>query len=184
MHEQTDHEQTDIEAIRAEALRKLGRNIVNFSKIERGFKLLLSVSQISGTTTTLRENMIANQRRFHKQTLGQLVGSFNRDVLCSHRETKPPENLSELWLGLSFTVNASDPEQWKQTLAALVAERNHLIHHQLGDLDTTSVEDYRQLTDLLDEQNPRLLHRLDELRSMLEVLIGATQEIKKLPEWM
>ena len=34
----------DIEVVRTEALRKLGRNIVNFSKIEGTLKYLLSVS--------------------------------------------------------------------------------------------------------------------------------------------
>jgi hypothetical protein len=43
------NESVDIEALRAEALRKLGRNIVNFAKIEAGFKYLLSVSQLDGT---------------------------------------------------------------------------------------------------------------------------------------
>jgi hypothetical protein len=34
----------DIETVRAEALRKLGRNVVNFAKIEAGLKLLLSLN--------------------------------------------------------------------------------------------------------------------------------------------
>jgi hypothetical protein len=42
------NESVDIEAVRAEALRKLGRNIVNFSKIEAVFKYLLAVSPIRG----------------------------------------------------------------------------------------------------------------------------------------
>ncbi len=36
----------DIEVVRTEALGKLGRNIVNFSKIEGILKYLLSVTQI------------------------------------------------------------------------------------------------------------------------------------------
>jgi hypothetical protein len=43
------NEQMDIESVRTEALRKLGRNVVNFAKIEAGFKLLLSISQVEGT---------------------------------------------------------------------------------------------------------------------------------------
>ena len=52
---------SDLEAVSTEALRKLGRNILNFSKLEAGFKLLLSVSRIEGTTTTIRDNIKAKQ---------------------------------------------------------------------------------------------------------------------------
>lgn len=47
-------EPIDIEVVRTEALRKLGRNIVNFSKIEGILKYLLSVSQIEGLSTSTR----------------------------------------------------------------------------------------------------------------------------------
>jgi hypothetical protein len=179
-------EPVNIETIRAEALRKLGRNIVNFSKIEGGFKLLLSVSQVSGTKTTLSGQVLANQRRLRKKTLGRLVTAFNQNIMGDTDEAEPPETLSEPWMSISFKVVDSDPDFSKaqrQKLAALVAERNRLIHQDLAYLDTSSVEDYCKLINLLDEQNPRLLAHLDDLKWMLESLRETLQEIPRSPEF-
>ena len=61
-------------------------------------------------------------------------------------------------------------------------ERNSLIHHDLADIDVTSIEDYRSLIALLDEQNPRLIAELDNLRWMLSSLNESVQDIGRSPE--
>lgn len=175
----------ELETARAEALRKLGRNIVNFSKIEGGFKLLLSIGQVSGTTSTLSSQVLTNQRRLRKQSLGKLVAKFNKDMMGRSKQAVPPENLSEPWVSLSFTVNLpGGSNKWKQSLKSLVAERNQLIHHKLSHLDISSIEDYHELTGYLDEQNPRLLAQLDELRWMLESLNEKVNEVRQSPEFL
>ncbi len=176
------YESTDIEAVSTEALRKLGRNILNFSKIEAGFKLLLSVSHVEGTTTTIRDNIKAKQNKLHKQTLGALVTEFNRSISRDVEEPKPPQNLTTPWLSLSFNVASTNPDECEQTLRQLVEERNCLIHHDLAHIDVTSIEDYRSLITLLDEQNPRLLAQLGDLRWMLCSLSETVQIIRQSPE--
>ena len=175
-------ESTDIEAVSAEALRKIGRNILNFSKIEAGFKLLLPVSHVEGTTTTIRENVKAKQNKLRKQTLGALVTEFNRDVLRDVEEPEPPKSLTKPWIALSLNVASTSPDECKETLRTLVEERNRLIHHDLANIDVNSTEDYRNLIALLDEQNPRLLAQLDHLRWMLGSLSETVQIIQKSPE--
>ena len=175
----------ELEITRSKALRKLGRNIVNFSKIEGGFKLLLSISQVSGTTTTLSSQIITNQCRLRKQSLGKLVAEFNKDILGNTKQTVPPKKLSEPWFSVTFTVGSPESsKEWKQILKALVAERNQLIHYKLSHLDVSSVEDYHELIGYLDEQNPRLLAHLDDLRWMLESLSETVQEVKQFPEFL
>ena len=172
----------ELEMTRSEALRKLGRNIVNFSKIEGGFKLLLSLSHVS--ETTLSSQILMNQRRLRKQSLGKLIDEFNKHIVNSDRQAVPPENLSEPWFSVALTVDLPEgSKEWKQVLKALVAERNQLIHHRLSHLDVTSVEDYRELISYLDEQNPRLLAHLDDLRWMLESLSKTVQEVRQSPEF-
>lgn len=173
---------TDIEAVSAEALRKLGRNVLNFSKIEAGFKLLLSVSHIEGTTTTIRDNVKAKQNKLRKQTLGALVTEFNRNLFRDVEESEPSKHLTKPWISLSLNIASTSPDGCKQTLRTLVEERNHLIHHKLAHIDVTSIEDYRNLIDFLDEQNPRLLAQLDYLRWMLGSLSETAQMIQKSPE--
>jgi hypothetical protein len=167
------NESVDIEVVRAEALRKLGRNVVNFSKIEAGFKHLLSVSKLEGTGKVFSEQFRRNQTRLQKQTLGKLVQEFNKNVLGDGSQSEPRTDVSEIEISFSVKITCDNPDfikVQKRALSNIVAERNKLIHQDLAFLDTSSVEDYRKLIRLLDEQNPRLLAQLEELRWMIESL--------------
>jgi hypothetical protein len=180
----------DIETIRAEASRKLGRNVLNFAKIEAGLKLLLSVSRVEGTTKTISEQVLSNRTRLRKQTLGRLVQEFNKNIMGDASQVEHPAEFSGSGISISFKVTYNDPDCLKvkkRELSAIVTERNKLIHQDLAHLDTTSVEDYRELIGLLDEQNPRLLTYLEELRWMLiswkESLEGF-QSLVKSPDFL
>ncbi len=167
-------EPIDIEVVRTEALRKLGRNIVNFSKIEGVLKYLLSVTQIDGLSTSTRNRFVDNYERFRKHTLGTLVGKLHDTVLGDDSQSKPQLDSSELGMSLSFKVTYGDSDflnAQKQALSDIVLERNKLIHEYLAPLDTSSIEDYYKLISLLDEQNPRLLAHLEELGWMLTSFI-------------
>lgn len=180
----------EIETIRAEALRKLGRNIGNLSKLEAGFKHLLTVSQVEGTAKTMPEQLRRNQARLRMQTLGSLVREFNENIVGDANEVDPSTNLSGAGMSLSFKVSYGDPdfsEVQRRALLAVVAERNKLIHQDLAYLDTTSVEDYRKLIDLLDEQNPCLLAHLEDLKWMIDSLGEGWKNIQSLiksPEFL
>lgn len=184
------NESVDIEVVRAEALRKLGRNIVNFSKIEAAFKYLLSVSKVEGAGKTIKEQLLRNQTRLRKQTLGKLVQEFNKNILGDASQSQPTPDFSGTGISLSFKVTYDNPDFLKiqkRTLASLVAERNKLIHQNLAFLDTSSVEDYHNLIILLDEQNPRLLAQLEELRWMIENLresLKAFKDLSKSPDFL
>ncbi|MEQ9621921.1 hypothetical protein [Coleofasciculus chthonoplastes] len=177
------NESLDIEAVRAEALRKLGRNIVNFSKIEAGFKYLLAVSQLEGTGKTVSDQLRKNQNRLRKQTLGKLVQEFNKNILGDASQSEPKPDFFGKGISCSFKVTYDNPDflkVHKRTLASIVAERNELIHQNLALIDTSSVEDYHNLITLLDEQNPRLLAQLEEMRWMMETLRESWKAFKDL----
>ncbi|MEG5170586.1 hypothetical protein [Microcoleus sp. B3-D7] len=184
------NESVDIEAIRAEALRKLGRNIVNFSKIEAAFKYLLSVRQLEGTGKTNSAQLRRNETRLRKQTLGKLVQEFNKNILEYASEPEPTPDFSDAGISLSFKVTYDNPDFLKvekRKLASMVAERNKLIHQNLAFLDTSSVEDYHNLITLLDEQNPRLLAQLEELRWIIVFLresVEAFKDLSKSPDFL
>ena len=115
---------SDLETVSTEALRKLGRNILNFSKLEAGFKRLLLVSHIEGTTTTIRDNIKAKQVKLHQQTLGALVTQFTRNILCDVEKPEPPAQLTKPCLSLSFNVTSTHSDEWQQALRTLVEEQN------------------------------------------------------------
>ncbi|MCU7241968.1 MULTISPECIES: hypothetical protein [unclassified Microcystis] len=174
-------EPIDIEVVRTEALRKLGRNIVNFSKIEGTLKYLLSVTQIEGLSTSTRNRFVDNYKKFRELTLGRLVGKLHNTVLVDDSQSEPQLDSSELGMSLSFKVSYSDSDfltAQKQALSDIVAERNKLIHEDLALLDTSSIEDYYELISFLDEQNPRLLAHLEELGWMLTSCIEAVKDLQ------
>jgi hypothetical protein len=176
------NEPVDIEIVRAEALRKLGRNVVNFSKIEAAFKYLLSRSQFELTETTSSQ-LRRKQNSLPKQSLGRLVQKFNQDILSDANQPEPTTDFSGTEVSISFKVTCSNSDflkERKRTLQKLVAERNKLIHQDLALIDTTSVEDYRKLIILLDEQNPRLLAHLEELKWIIESLGSSFQAFEDL----
>ncbi|MEM6838982.1 MAG: hypothetical protein AAF609_19275 [Cyanobacteria bacterium P01_C01_bin.120] len=180
----------DIETIRAEALRKLGRNIVNFSKIEAVLKYLLSVSQFEGTKETFFEQFHKNKNKLSKETLGRLVQKFHKNVLVDSSQVKATTNSSDSEFSVSFKATYNDPnflKSQKRALLDIVVERNKLIHQDLALLDPSCVEDYQKLIVLLDEQNPRLLAHLEELGWMIETIgdnFKTLQELSKSPEFL
>ena len=175
-------EPIDIEVVRTEALRKLGRNIVNFSKIEGILKYLLSVTQSEGLSTSTLNQLVDNYERFRKHTLGRLVGKLHNTVLVDDSQSEPQLDSSELGMSWSFKATYSDPDfltAQKQALSDIVAERNKLIHEDLALLDTSSIEDYYKLISFLDEQNPRLLAHLEELGWMLTSFIEGIKDLQE-----
>jgi hypothetical protein len=184
------NEPIDIEAVRTEALRKLGRNIVNFSKIEAVLKYVLSVSQFEGTKETISEQLLRNQARFRKQTLGSLVQEFHKNVVVDASQVETTIASSSSEISFSFKVTFDNPDFLKVKQCALsdiVVERNNLIHQDLALLDTSCAEDYRKLISLLDEQNPRLLAHLEELGWMIESVGNGWktfEDLSKSPEFL
>jgi hypothetical protein len=177
------NESLDIEAVRAEALRKLGRNIVNFSKIEATFRHLISVTQLDGSGKTISEELQRNQTRLRKQSLGRLVEEFNKNILGDANQSEPTPDFSGAGVSVSVKVTYDNPDflkVQKRKLTSIVSERNKLIHHKLAFIDTNSVEDCHNLIAFLDEQNLRLLAQLEELKWIIETL---REGLKALKDW-
>ncbi len=185
-----NNESLKIEAVRAEALRKLGRNIVNLSKIEAVLKYLLAVSQCEGTEKTISEQLLRNQARLRKQTLGNLVQEFHRNVVVDASQVETTTDVSSSGISFYFKVTSNNPDflkAQKRALSDIVAKRNKLIHQDLALLDTTCADDYCKLISLLDEQNPRLLAHLEELGWMIESVgngLKTFQDLLKSPEFL
>jgi len=177
----------DIETVRAEALRKLGRNIVNFSKIEAILKYLLSVSQFEGTKETISEQFHRNKGKRRKKTLGKLVQEFHKNVLVDDSQVETAVTSSNSEFSVFLKVTYSDPtflKSQKRALSDIVVERNKLLHQDLALLDPTCIEDYRRLINLLDEQNPRLLAHLEEIGRMIGIMNDGLKALSESPEFI
>jgi len=150
-------------------LRKLGRNVVNFQKVEGCLKFLVVMCNMQGSPTDLADRQRERESRTRRQTLGNLADAFYREVFADDVASHAPADLSDAWISISVRLAAepSEAKQRKRDLAALVAERNRLIHHDLVHFNHNSADECERLIESLDAQNCRILGQLDALKVLI-----------------
>lgn len=173
----------DIETIRSEALRKVGRNVVNFARLESGLKILLSLC-ISGTPKELKKKKRRRIQENRTKTLGELAMQFSSSLAKGQKGLEDiPENLDDIHISLSFSVgDDKGSRNFRKSLVELVKDRNDLIHHRLAELDSTSVDSYRMLVEYLDEQQKRIIAKLDAIGALLDLLDWACNVFASDPQ--
>lgn len=156
--------------LRNDVLRKIGRNVVNFQKMEGMLKLLNSQQDLSGTLGDIAQIAEKASKSVERQPMGQLAEAFVRTVYASAPESPKLEPESQ-HISVSFSLRIeSDAEfakQRKRALSSVVAERNRLIHQSLAAFDPDSIESCTELALALDEQHARIWPEYEILRSMV-----------------
>jgi hypothetical protein len=159
-------ETADLEALRNEALRKVGRNVVNFQKVEACLKFLIGVSHAQTTKDGLSATHVKRMAIIQKLPMGYLTDEFFRRI---YGPASAVPDFSQITFSTTFRVDAdaATVKKRKKALSALVAERNKLIHIDLSGFDHNSISSCRKLIALLDEQNVRVLGQLEQLATLI-----------------
>lgn len=156
--------------MRDEVFRKIGRNLLNFLKIELMLKHLITNVRMSGTMSEFKENQERRAAAVHKQTMGNLVGQFIENTF-SEPDDSPQSTTEhkEPYISFFFSVNADTDfyESKKQALKSLVDDRNDLIHHLLPRFNLNSIESCLEIEQYLDQQRERLIPEYDHLNSFI-----------------
>ncbi len=162
-----------------EALRKIGRNVVNFQKMEAMLKHLIACGNIQGYASDLTRVIGDRLNFFAKRPMGQLTDEFVSTFSKSARPAEGPEDLAEAWLSCSFEIESGEDfaKERKTALKAIVEERNKLIHQMLAHFDTGSLESCVTLSAELDEQHTKLIPEFALLESMVRALNEAQHEL-------
>jgi len=163
----------DLSAIRDEVLQKIGRNLVNFQKIELMLKHLIANGRVSGYMSELKQIQEKKLECVKKKTLGTLVGEFVETTFQSGDSSpEPTSELIEPHFSFSFSVGADADfyESKKRELKSLVDDRNDLIHHLLPRFNTESIDSCLEIRDYLDQQRERLIPEFEYLKSVVESL--------------
>jgi len=168
----------DLSAIRDEVFQKIGRNLVNFQKIELMLKHLIANGQVSGYINEFPKSQKKKVADTRKKTLGTLVGEFVETAFQSPNSSpEPTAERIEPYISFSFSVEADGDfyESKKRGLKALVDARNDLIHHLLPRFNPESLNSCLEIRDYLDQQRERLIPEYEYLKSIIE----SFEEIKK-----
>ncbi len=160
----------DIVATRDLVLQKIGRNVVNFQKMEAMLKFVLTFANfttpISDTESRLQQQ--ANSDRKHP--MGKLVEKAAK-ALHSEPPMAPPD-IKEMWVShsLNLSESGSDIREWRREMRRIVKERNLLIHHMLVPFNPSSLESCHALIIQLDEQRERILQAYEHLESLVTAI--------------
>ncbi len=183
-------------------LKKIGRNLLLFQQAEHLIKRLLTLKSLSIQRRENQEEIEERLEKFAQMSLGQVVPLYLSEicpddpalaepvaVLDSIRQSSG--NRSSVHFRIRFGGN---PEERKQSLAALIRQRNEFVHQLLPKIDPGSVtscaamasemEDVRQaiLPEILRLQQDLKLTR-DALDAMLDFIESPVGNVDlQLPE--
>jgi hypothetical protein len=173
------NESTELCDLRNSALRKVGRNVVNFQKVEACLKFLIAVTDIE-TSDNLSGAFQTKRVPAKRVPFGHLVDMFYRTVYGADPQSHSASDETKIVITTSFRLEGdqSDVKRQKRALSALVAERNRLIHKDLSGFDHNSIEACRNLIEILDEQNSRILDQLSSLATVVSTYKVFIAELK------
>jgi len=169
--------------LRDQALQKIGRNVLNFQRIEKALKSLIIASNIRGHASDLAKIQRNRFERVDKSSMGLLVGEFLNLVYANDLpNAEPPrsdDSSSEIWISFSLRVQRDEQyiREQREAWSRVVEERNALIHQRLWAFDPNSDESCRSLISSLDEQNERLGAQYELVMQMLGRVQSLQQEI-------
>jgi hypothetical protein len=174
------------EKLKDEVYLKIGRNIVEFQKMELLLKHIATHSDISGYSSELKSNQEIKNQKIQKQTMGHLVKQYLEKILSGREEIPElPNELKEPHLSLSIRIKPDENlyQKIKKDMESIVSERNELVHHLFAKFSSEAdpVKKRSAIIDYLDKQN-------DVIREKIEALKGIAKTIddlrKKTAEWL
>lgn len=154
----------ELKAAKNDAIHKVGRNVLMFQIMEHLLKFLVSNSSLSGYSSELLSKKAKRSESVAKQTLGMVVGDF----LDDSEPAAVPDLLREPHFSFHFSHEVTAESQVE--IEALVAERNHLVHHFITDIEFNSVDEWLKAAESLDQQYERIERTNEYLRMVGESL--------------
>lgn len=159
--------------IRDAALRAIGRNLVNFQKLEHCLKALVRTESLAGPMSTLNVKVATRVSKTSQYTLGKAVQEWLR-ISTPHQTASPQTpDLFEPWISVSLElpIDSDGLASHSKALEILASERNHLVHLKLAQFNFESEVECKDLVAVLDGQNERILEQLAFLSPAVKLLL-------------
>lgn len=172
---------TDIaKPYRDETLRRIGRNIVNFQKLEHSLRVLIPTLRFSSGVDEIASIQAIRKNEVKKKSLGDLSSRFHGDIF-----SEIPDSISDSATGITIShsfrleTDKNDARELKNSLIKLVQERNQLVHQDFIYTVFNSIPECYEISARLDEQNSRILSQIDFVNSLRKSHSEASAEIAK-----
>lgn len=164
-----------------EALRKIGRNVVNFQKIEGMLKLIISRHDIKGPTNEIESLVKDKESSVEYESLGKLAKEYFGSVYSDPENLDEDTTIENTHFQIRFRIMAEDgslPLQ-KTDFEHMVSERNRLIHQMLVRFNPKSRDSCQELINELDKQFETIKRHYTNLRNILLAFGEGMKEIAR-----
>jgi hypothetical protein len=117
-----------------DVLYAVGRNVVNFQRLEHMLKRLALAAPISAPVSALKSVIETRKVKTERLTFGSAVKKWIENTDHATNQQEAPDSDSEITIsfGFEFTRSPEDLDQLSDELELLAQERNALIHLNLA----------------------------------------------------
>jgi hypothetical protein len=162
-----------------DALCAVGRNVVNFQRLERILKQLAMYAPVCATPSTLQRVVETQRAKVERFTLGEAVKKWiesNYHHAPNQNEAPQPEDQARMFFGFEFQPPPEYLHQLSGELESLTQERNSLIHLDLAQMNFEDEAKCIALITQLNAQNERIIRAT----KFLEPILTQMQEFARL----
>ncbi|MCB1210813.1 MAG: hypothetical protein KDK97_15935 [Verrucomicrobiales bacterium] len=154
------------------AYQGVGRNLLQFQRLELLLKYLLGRHQGSYTIETMVDEMKRCEKAQERKTLGLLAGDLFEKVILRQTsgDVVPAEGADPGKFSHRFGITITEGlhQEWQSRLKDLVDERNQLVHLSLMSWDLDTIEGCQAVVVVLDEQRGRIAAELEQVKRFHE----------------
>jgi len=164
----------------ADALYAVGRNVVNFQRLEHILKQLAWFAPICATPSRLQSEVEKRRARVELLTLGGAVRKWIESEFHTAEQKQVAGLDQQIIIYFGFALPGRCPEYFDQLsreLESLAQERNCLIHQDLARLNFEDEAECDALSIQLDAQNERIIRMTEFLGTILEQMKGLARLI-------
>ena len=175
----------ELTAARNLAYQGVGRNLLQFQRLELLLKYLLGRHQGYYTIETMVDEMKRREEAQERKTLGLLAGDLFEKVILkpASDDFLPADDAKEGQFSHRFGIRIAEEvhQEWQSRLKDLVDERNRLVHLSLLNWDLDTIEGCQAVVAELDEQRGRIVAEFERVKRYYEFF---TQSMKQVLEEM
>jgi len=173
----------DLTSARNLTYQGVGRNVLQFQRLELLLKYLLARHQGAYTHETMADELKRREETVEKKTLGMLAGELFEQVILKpgSGDFTPADGADSGKVSHRFGITITEElhQAWQSRLKSLVEDRNRLVHLSLLTWDLNTIEGCQAAIAALDEQRGRIATEFEQVKRFRDFF---TQCLKELHE--
>lgn len=167
------------------AFQKLGRNLHNFSLVERWLKYIVTVSDFAVIDSTSGPMVDSKTKKKTEKTQRMMLGQLINEVfhLWNPESNTPPatQDLFDVHLKTSMKIEMriEDYQALKASYESMLDDRNFLIHQFNEQFSLNTVESCREAISYLDDMREKHLPTIQNLQEIVKTFLELTEELNR-----